>query len=127
MQSSLQMLARYLARVSHTRRMILLKAILALLAVKEDTPKFLDLSHEAIGNATDEYNVFVHMFKDQASKELSQHLDGVDDPVDYDNETTEADKMLRKTDQIRLAIQIEDMIDELEMLKQLFTTQLSIP
>lgn len=65
-------------------------------------------------------------FKDQASKELSQHLDGADDPVDYDNETTDADKMLRKTDQIRLAIQIEDIIDELEMLKQLFTTQLSI-
>lgn len=105
---------------------ILSKSILALLSVKEDTLKFLDIFYEAIGNATDEYNVFSRKFKEQANKELSHHLDGADNPIDYDNETTDADKILRKTDQIRLAIQIEDIVDELEMLKQLFTIQLSI-
>lgn len=94
--------------------------------MKEDTLKFLDIFYEAIGNATDEYNVFPRKFKEQANKELSHHLDGADNPIDYDNETTDADKILRKTDQIRLAIQIEDIVDELEMLKQLFTIQLSI-
>lgn len=72
--------------------------------MKEDTLRFLDIFYEAIGNATDEYNVFLRKFKEQASKELSHHLDGADNPIDHDNETTDADKILRKTEQIRLAI-----------------------
>jgi len=107
---------------------ILSKAILSLLSVEEDSLKFLDLFQEAIGNATDEYNTYLRTFKDQVSEELSRRLDEKDSGAraDCDGETANTNTMIRKSEQIRLAIDIEDIVDELQMLKQLFTTQTSI-
>lgn len=105
---------------------ILSKAILSLLSVKEDSLKFLDLFHEAIGDATDEYNKSLRKFKEKVTEELSLHLDEADNGTKCDEKKANTDTMTRKSDQIRLAIEIEDIVDELQMLKQLFTTQKSI-
>lgn len=97
---------------------VLSSAVLGTLSLdKEDSIKFLALFREAIGSATDKYDGFFRKFKESLARKPGQEDDDSDTKTSFDS---------TKADQIQLGIRIEDIIDELYMLKQLFDTQASV-
>lgn len=88
---------------------ILSNAVLSTLSVNtEDTIEFLELFREAIGNATDQYANYFRKFT-EATSQLGTNSDTGSESA--------------KIKQIQLGIEVEDIIDELYMLKRLFNTQ----
>lgn len=89
---------------------ILSKTLLGPSVIREKhwTLDFLELFREAIGNVADEYDNFYRAFR--ASLEPGSDRIGVE----------------QRKAQIGLGIEIADIIDELNMLKQLFDTQIDV-
>ena len=87
---------------------ILSSAMLSTLSVNgQDSIEFLELFREAIGNATDKYNHYLREFTRTTSQLDAEPGAGTESA---------------KIKQIQLAIEVEDIIDELYMLSGLFDT-----